>query len=393
LRLFRDDLPVSVDFHVLRAVTVCDRNLVLYATTFALDARLRRRPVHKLELTRKGVIHYSHRYPCCGENGGVVVRVSEDARKCVVFFGTKSPNGKIEHGGTGFLVVLPLRSDAYVPYLVTARHVAEELDVDFTIRANRADGEAEDIPIETIRWIYPEDKTIDLAVARWILPKKTYDQGHYLLSKKALPSHQPMCGTHIALVGLFRLRYGKTRNIPIVHSGHVAALADPAERIPVKDRFGNVVQSVAHLVEAQTLDGLSGAPVFVQEFLRLEWTDEADQPSEVIGFSGGKLFGVYQSSWDAKPGEILEDDRGFGDKKVRVPVGIGLATPVEELMRLLTEHPECKKNNEDTIARADASVAAAADSGFLDAPQADDDDTNQRERFTALLNAGAKKRP
>jgi hypothetical protein len=35
--LLRDDLPVSVDFHVLRAVTVCDRNLVLHATTFALD--------------------------------------------------------------------------------------------------------------------------------------------------------------------------------------------------------------------------------------------------------------------------------------------------------------------------------------------------------------------
>ena len=66
-------------------------------------------------------------------------------------------------------------------------------------------------------------------------------------------------------VGLWRVLEGKERNLPIVHTGHLARLAGE-ERIPIKDprQPDGVVLAHGYLVEAQTLSGLSGAPVFIR---------------------------------------------------------------------------------------------------------------------------------
>jgi len=42
------------------------------------------------------------------QNGSALVRISEDLRKCVVFFGVPASKGGIEYGGTGFLVHTPI---------------------------------------------------------------------------------------------------------------------------------------------------------------------------------------------------------------------------------------------------------------------------------------------
>ena len=92
---------------------------------------------------------------------GVTVRLSEDARKCVVFFGVSSPDGEdgIQYGGTGTLIGLIDETDGHFgfAYLVTNRHIAERLsnDTGFYIRANRKDGTAFPIPIESLDWSYP----------------------------------------------------------------------------------------------------------------------------------------------------------------------------------------------------------------------------------------------
>ena len=63
-------------------------------------------------------------------------------------------------------------------------------------------------------------------------------------------------GGEIAIVGLFRSHYGQDRNIPIVRVGSIAAL--PEE--PVWTKYAGFIE--AYLIEARSIAGLSGSPVF-----------------------------------------------------------------------------------------------------------------------------------
>jgi hypothetical protein len=271
------------------------------------------------------------------QNGSALVRISEDLRKCVVFFGRPTLKG-VGYGGTGFLVQTRLaNSGNVVPYLVTAKHVAQRLNVDFVIRANLKTGEAKEIKIETMEWFYPEDLTVDLAIAPYVLSGREYDHYYFPIDDAPQPIERVMCGDPIAIVGLFRLHKGNNRNIAIVHSGHVAALADKNEPIRSKDkRTGQEIKTVVHLAEAQTLEGLSGSPVFVQGFVHFS---DVSLPGKThpVAYGAGKLFGIWQGSWDNEPGVILAEDRDF-DEKIRVPVGMGLVTPAEELIKLISNH-------------------------------------------------------
>ena len=326
------------------------------------------------------------RPPILERNGSAMVRISEDVRKGVVFFGVRNAK-KIEYGGTGFLVLETTRSGTGISYLVTARHVAESLDVDFLIRANLKNGGLEDIPIEQINWLYPDNPLIDIAVAQFSMPSQ-YDHYYYSIDDIPSPQEMVMCGDAIAIVGLFRLHFGSGRNIPIVHSGHVAALADQREPIPSRNTATKVVSPiVAHLVEAQTLDGLSGSPVFVQVYGHLTQfkIDTLDNVHPLV-LATDKLFGIYHGSWDGLPGTILARDRNMSGG-MRVPVGMGLVTPAEELISLIKNHPVLKTSRRELEDRELSSKAATADSSFI----GDDGNPSHKEDFTSLLNAAVQK--
>src|SRR5580692_3158236 len=77
-------------------------------------------------------------------SGGAQVRIAEDLRKCVVFVGLDQPDedgeDNIAPGGTGFFVVWG--GDLFghgqpATYLVTAKHVAENLGTKFAVRFNK----------------------------------------------------------------------------------------------------------------------------------------------------------------------------------------------------------------------------------------------------------------
>jgi hypothetical protein len=156
---------------------------------------------------------------------------------------------------------------------------------------------------------------------------------------------QLMCGDVINLIGLFRLHAGKQRNIPFVHTGHLAVLSDSSERIPVRDRTTNkVVPAEVHLVEAQTLDGLSGSPVFAHEMVSLGNFVIGREPDQhPYAFGKVRLLGIYSGSWDGEPGEILASDKNLRGN-VRVPVGVGTVVPADKLMELVRDHPQMKED-------------------------------------------------
>jgi hypothetical protein len=322
------------------------------------------------------------------------VRISENARRCVVFFGVAAPEDKIEYGGTGFLIDW-VEGDLHWPHLVTARHVAEALSQheSFFLRANLLSGEASLLEIEHVRWVFPDDETVDLAVVPFGLNIQAMDHVHIPLAEHLAQFDKPnaiCCGDAINIVGLFRLHHGNRRAVPFVHCGWISVLPDPKERVPVKNRVtGKTLESEVFLVEAQTLSGLSGSPVFMHE---------------EIGFTGGgpinrhgafpiirglvKLLGVYQGSWDGDPGEILAKDRGFSGQ-IRVPIGMGVVVPANKIEDLI-KNPALK---EDRRVRGEAYRAkhAAVSDSAIPVPPASDANPKHREDFNSLLNAAVKK--
>ena len=82
------------------------------------------------------------------------MRINDDARKSVVFFGVPDPDKGIAYGGTGFMLC-DFEDGIFIPFIVTARHVAKALedysDTGFFIRVNTKDGKSAICSVEKAR--------------------------------------------------------------------------------------------------------------------------------------------------------------------------------------------------------------------------------------------------
>jgi hypothetical protein len=261
---------------------------------------------------------------------GFTVRIAENARRTVVFFGAPSPKtGEIEFGGTGFLVTFKEGGFGF-GYLVTARHVARRIDPDagVVVRVNDKAGGSIPLTIDEIFWAYHPDPNVDVAVTTCNINPQDFDVAYYNIFELVRPDSSPFrvqCGDSICIVGLFHLHSGSRRNTPIVHSGNIALLPDSRELIPVRDRVtGALLEMEAYLVEAQTLEGLSGAPVFQREIVSLGIFPEHNG-GPVVAETGIQLLGVYSGAWDGEPSAAIASDRKLGpDKRIPVDTVIGV---------------------------------------------------------------------
>ena len=276
------------------------------------------------------------------------MRTSENARWLTVFFGRPDPKtGEIKLRGTGFLV--SHEEDGYgFGYLVTARHVAEKVQPhgDMVIRVNKKGEDAVNLTVKDIYWAYHADETIDVAVTPTpgYLNPNEFDVLYYNLDDLVRPSADPFrvqCGDPICIVGLFHWHSGSGRNTPIVHSGNIALLPDPKERIPIVDGSTDQKHMVeAYLVEAQTFEGLSGAPVFQREMVALRDFEEHNGGPPIVA-TGAQLLGVYAGAWAGQPSATLASDRNWGPDK-RIPAGIGIVVPGERILEVVMNDPELK---------------------------------------------------
>lgn len=270
---------------------------------------------------------------------GFPVRISDVARKFTVFFGSPDPHkdGKTIYGGTGFLVLFREGGSAF-PYLVTARHVAKQAQVgsEIFVRVNNKDGlTSVPMQLEGSIWAYHPDRAVDVAVAPAYLDPKDWDVGYYELADRVQPSSSPyrvQCGDDICIVGLFHWHSGQERNVPIVHSGNIALQPDPHEKVLIKNRITKNLERVeVYLVEAQTFEGLSGAPVFHREMVGIGMLGEHNGGQPIVA-TGAQLLGVYTGAWDGPPSEALAADRKWGND-TRIPAGMGLVVPAEKSWR------------------------------------------------------------
>jgi hypothetical protein len=327
---------------------------------------------------------------------GFTVRISENARRSVLFFGAPSPekDGQIEYGGTGFLVILD-EQGVSTCYLITARHVAVRvgLDSEVVLRVNKKGGGSIPFTLENVHWSLHPDKNVDVAAMPCYLDPKEYDVAYLALAdmvRRNDPEKQfrVQCGDPISIAGLFRLHSGSDRNTPIIHSGNIALLPDPTERIPMRDRVtGEIMQMEAYLVEAQTLEGLSGAPVFQREMVALRIFPEHNG-GPVMAATGAQLLGVYSGAWDGEPGPATAADRNLKPDR-RVPVGMGIVVPCDQILDLIMNDEKLKAHQREARDRHISSIAAVTDSAFSP-PEADADPTH-REDFASLFSAAVKK--
>ena len=106
-------------------------------------------------------------------------------------------------------------------------------------------------------------------------------------------------GDETIISGLFTAVPGTTRNIPIVRHGNIAMM--PGEQIQTDLGFADVF-----LVEARSIGGLSGSPVFVRHTLGVKVKREGDGSDDLL-FANGPgitLLGLMHGHWDIRESEM-----------------------------------------------------------------------------------------
>jgi hypothetical protein len=190
------------------------------------------------------------------------MRVPDQVRKCVVFIGYKMADGSFRFAGSGLF----FGDDSVEPkyaYIITARHVIdwirEHLLIEVWLRVNTKSGGCEWICTDLSRWICSEDPSLDVAIC-YGSPTETLDHmilhRHLALTPDIAQTLNVGVGSEVFITGLFANYAGDLRNVPIVRVGNLAAY--PEERIPVR----GFRQMDAFLIEARSIGGLSGSPVF-----------------------------------------------------------------------------------------------------------------------------------
>jgi hypothetical protein len=197
------------------------------------------------------------------------MQINQDVLQCVAFLGHKKmlANGDTEivPSGTVFFVAYPLSPGREAVYAVTARHVIEGIEKEGMdalpyLRLNRPEG-AEWCQIARKQWVFPDDPTVDVAIASLAgivlgngnntVPLKMF------VTDRILADHRIGSGHDVFFPGLFSNHAGTERNMPVMRTGSIAAM--PTER--VRTDWNSIH---AYLIEARSIGGLSGSPVFVQ---------------------------------------------------------------------------------------------------------------------------------
>lgn len=336
------------------------------------------------------------------------MRIADNMRKCVVFFGyvDNTPRkGGIDCIGTGFLLW-----HGGIGYLVTAKHLSHALGNDpFLIRLNKHDGTSENLVADGVDWINHPDPTVDISLVPLNMESiAAYD---ILFMNTELVMFKPGefgnanigVGNFTYTIRLFHLLSGEKRSLPVCHFGTIAMLPED-EKIPIVDWTDPDEKKrmfvEGYLIESQSLNGLSGSPVFVRPELKINLTKilgpDSDnkmptfKPVFNVGYDGVYLLGLWQGAWEAPPDEILAVQAG---NDVRVPVGMGIVVPYQRIIEVL-EMPEAKETRGRIIADHQAPAAkldAARRGARKDAPPASDANPKHREDFMRLVSEAARK--
>ena len=193
-----------------------------------------------------------------------MVQVPHELRKCVCVVGGQ--RGHSRGVGAAFFVGDPLGvHDAAAVYVVTAKHCVQPFDHlengpfhKTWLRVNLRHAGSMHLEIPPEEWVCHQ--TADVAVLPLALNMHTFDYLYYPVRNGAtaefIKRHSVTPGEDVFITGLLISHPGKSRVLPIVRVGNIAAFpGDPIHLMTGEDS--------AYLVEVRSLGGLSGSPAFV----------------------------------------------------------------------------------------------------------------------------------
>ncbi len=205
-----------------------------------------------------------------------LLKIPETVRDCTAFLGYWRKDRSLWMGGTAFFVAMPIESSRQVSalYVVTAKHVIEHIDglgKDIILQVNCKAGQLEYLKTSFSDWkTIPNSPNDDIAILS-VEPNIDLSVGggldHLFVSTESFvgtnrfPESVAEIGGNIAVAGLFNRMANASRNYPIVRVGNIAGAPDEPIEIWV-DKRKFVFK--AYLVEARSIGGLSGSPVFLQ---------------------------------------------------------------------------------------------------------------------------------
>jgi hypothetical protein len=177
--------------------------------------------------------------------------------------------------------------------------------------------------VETADWQLfhvHNDDSVDVAVFPWAPPTDVVDykfvSTKMFLTDEVIKEKSIGPGDEVFITGLFSRHSGNARNIPIVRMGNVAMMPDE----PVPTSIGPMD---AHLIEARSIGGLSGSPVFVRE-------------TRQFGLGNIYLLGLMHGHWDIAPKTIndmvvADEDRPGSS----VNMGIAIVVPARKILEVI----------------------------------------------------------
>jgi hypothetical protein len=306
--------------------------------------------------------------------GEASVRVPEVMRKCVCFIFHEKSGGSRVPVGTAFFMSVDRthHQKGHWGFLVTARHVLAGIvrcrqDGEFFLRFNATEGGVAWMESNIRDWHPHPDESLadDVSVLPFVPPREIESLSLHV-SAAATPAiiaeHDIGVGDELFFPGLFINHHGKERNIPIVRGGSIAAM--PGEPIKTK-HFGSLE---AYLVEARSIGGLSGSPVFVHLGLH-RWIDGQIKqaitggPAKEHGifFLLGLVHGHYTVKAAARD-EAVPD--GLSDEAINQ--GIAIVVPVSRILENINrpEWVEMRDKHDKEAADAllpDADTGAAGE--------------------------------
>jgi hypothetical protein len=289
------------------------------------------------------------------------MHIPDEMRKCVVFVGYRNHDGMYKLGGTAFYTERTSEdSKVAFRYLVTAKHVIDEIRDKHAdkvcLRVNLGSGKAKWIETDINDWrTHPDDSEEVVDVAVYVDDTLSPEFDHISLnqsmyisqaSQNAFTRPEIGIGREVFLTGLFESHHGQDRNIPIIRVGNIAAM--PEEKVQTGLGFMD-----AYLIEARSLGGISGSPVFVNvphisAYSFGQHLGAYDAP--FISASSKDefyLLGLMHGHWDLgsdadADATTIEDVEG----RKSVNMGIAIVVPDSKILEVIG-HPLIKQREKE----------------------------------------------
>ena len=237
--------------------------------------------------------------------------------------------------GAAFFVGDPLGvHDAAAVYVVTAKHCIQPVDHlengpfhKTWLRVNMRHAGSMHLEIPPEVWVCHD--TADVAVLPLALNRTTFDYVHYPVRHGAtaefIRRHSVTPGEDVFIVGLLISHPGKTRVLPIVRVGSIAAFPED----PIHLMTG---QDSAYLVEVRSLGGLSGSPAFVHLLPLHDARSNISIPSGIGTAGESYLMGVVHGFFATAKND---PDRICEWAEEPLNTGISVVVPLERVLDII----------------------------------------------------------